>query len=384
MDTGREAGMTEEDPFAPPPTALVEILDRMGIGFYRSDLKGRIRFVNPAGASFFGLSAEEMMAHYRTKDFDGGAQDCEKIRRQMEEEGGFVTYTAKGRRTDGEEILVESSIRLLKDGGGQVVGYEGVFRDVTAEAALFRKQGALLEELRESNERLRTLASLQESLLSALAHDLVTPPVVMQGFVELLLRGRYGTLQTGQEKPLLTIRRNVVLLASMVERLLGFSRLTRHLHDRERRPLPLGERWKALIRMEKDGPCRSRPEAEGPDDGAAALACPEALDYILKNLAQNASALVPEGIRCPWSVCAEGRRAILRLRLPVLDDEAPPPAKLLDRFYPEPLAPTVEGEEESALGLAAARYVAVLCGGDLACAPYPGGGLELVLALPRA
>lgn len=376
--------MSQEDPFAPPPPDLVEVLDRLGIGFYRSDLEGRIRFINPAGAAVFGVSPEEMTARYRTRDFDGGAYDRERVRRQMEAEGGFVAYTAVGRRADGREVTVESSIRLLRDGGGRTVGYEGVFRDVTEEASLFRRQSALLEDLRDTNERLRTLAALQESLLSALAHDLVTPPVVMQGFVELLLRGRYGPVTHAQEKPLETIRRNVALLASMVERLLAFSRLTRHLHDQERKAIPLGGRWRELMAVERGRPCRARPAPEGEDDGSAALACPQSLDYLLRNLASNAVSLVPEGAVIPWAVRGEGHRVALHLHLPSLSEEAPPPAKVLERFYPESLAPAGEGEEEPGLGLAAARYVAVLCGGELACLPEGQGGVGLLLTLPRS
>jgi PAS domain S-box-containing protein len=376
--------MDQEEPFAPPPPALVEILDRLAIGFYRSDLEGRIRFINPAGASIFGLSPEEMRGRYRTKDFDSETYDRQAIRQQMEECGGLATYTSRGRKADGSEVIVESSIRLLRDGGGRVVGYEGVFRDVTEEAALFRKQNALLEDLRETNERLRTLAAIQESLLSALAHDLVTPPVVMQGFVELLLRGRYGPVQSTQEKPLETIRRNVALLASMVERLLAFSRLTRHLHDRQRDSLPLGSRWREALAGGGKAAGLSAPAPQGEDDGSAVLACPESLDYLLKNLASNAASLVPEGTAIPWGVRGEGRRVALRLLLPSLADDAPPPDRILDRFYPELLAAPRDGEEEPGLGLAAARYVAVLCGGELACHPRPEGGVELVLTLPRA
>ncbi len=376
--------MTQVDPFAPPPPALVEILDRLGIGLYRSDLEGRIRFINAAGAACFGVSPEEMVEGYRTRDFDAGTYDREAIRRQMEERGGLAAYSSLGRRADGREVMVESSIRLLRDGDGRTVGYEGVFRDVTTEAALFRRQNALLEDLRETNERLRTLADLQESLLSALAHDLVTPPVVMQGFVELLLRGRYGPLQSAQEKPLETIRRNVALLASMVERLLAFSRLTRHLHDQEQKVLPLGDLWRKLVSDGSHAGCRARPAPHGEDDGSAVLACPESVDYLLKNLASNAVSLVPEGTEIPWRVRGEDRRASLSLILPSLAEEAPPPAKILERFYPEPLAAVDEEAEEAGLGLAAGRYVAVLCGGDLACHSREEGGVELRLTLPRA
>lgn len=375
--------MPQEDPFTPPPPALVEILDRLGIGFYRSDLEGNIRFINRAGAACFGLSPEEMVEGYRTRDFDAGTYDREAIRRQMEERGGLATYSSTGRRADGREVIVESSIRLLRDGEGRTVGYEGVFRDVTTEAALFRTQNALLEDLQRTNERLRTLAGLQESLLSALAHDLVTPPVVMQGFVELLLRGRYGPLQSTQEKPLETIRRNVTLLASMVERLLAFSRLTRHLHEQERKALPLGDLWRKLVSEGSRVECRAWPAPQGKDDGSAVLACPESLDYLLMNLASNAVSLVPEGTEIPWRVQGEGRRTSLSLILPALHEEAPPPAKILERFYPEPLVAAGGEDEEAGLGLAAARYVAVLCEGDLTGLPREEGGMELRLTLPR-
>lgn len=376
--------MTEEDPFAPPPSALVEILDRLGIGFYRSDLEGRIRFINSSGAACFGLTPEEMVERHRTRDFDGGPYDREATRRQMEEHGGLATYSSVGRRADGREVIVESSIHLLRDGDGRTVGFEGVFRDVTTEVTLFRTQNALLEDLRETNERLRTFAALQERLLSGLAHDLVTPPVVMQGFVDLLLRGRYGRLQSAQEKPLETIRRNVALLASMVERLLAFSRLTRRIHERERKPVPLESRWRQVLEESGEVLSRWQRDPKGQEDPSLVLACPESLDYLLGNLVLNAASLVPEGTVISWKVWGEGRRVSLRLVLSTLSEDAPPPAKILDQFYPQPMPIAQDGEEEPGLGLAAARYVAVLCEGELACHPLEEGGAELVLTLPRA
>jgi PAS domain S-box-containing protein len=369
----------------PPPETLLEILDLLGIGFYRSDLEGRIYCINSSGAACYGLTPEAMVANFRTRDFDSRDYDHLIIRRQVEAEG-FASYSTTARRADGLEFVVQSSIRRLDDPEGRFAGYEGVFRDVTEDARLYRDQVKLLAEVREANARLRKMTCLQDQLLSALAHDLVTPPVVMQGFSELLLKGRYGPLAPDQEKPLRTIQRNLGLLSEMVERLLTFTRLIRSLQQGDREVQSLPSAWLQALAAQgsESGTPGGRFFREGPDgEGPHVFVPPPALTYLLDNVAENSLDLASPGARLRWSAAIDGTSGVLRVAIPHLREDAPPRPKILDRFYPEPGALCHPELAQRGLGLAAARYVAASAGGDLAAEFGDDGALLLSLTLPK-
>ncbi|MEW6758230.1 MAG: histidine kinase dimerization/phospho-acceptor domain-containing protein [Acidobacteriota bacterium] len=369
----------------PPPETLLEILDLLGIGFYRSDLEGRIHCINACGAACFGLTPEAIQAGFRTRDFDSGSYDHEVIRRQVESEG-FASFSTTARRADGSDFVVQSSIRRLDDAEGRFAGYEGVFRDVTEDARLCREQVRLLEEVRAANARLRKMSLLQDRLLSALAHDLVTPPVVMQGFSELLLKGRYGPLAPEQEKPLRTIQRNLGLLSEMVERLLTFTRLIRTLQQEPREALSLNAAWTEALSgggRVPDG-AGKRFARRGPEAGGPLVAVPgPALTYLLDNLSENALDLASPEVPIVWSTSDTGALGVLRLTLASLQEDAPPVSKVLERFYPEPGALCQPRLAQRGLGLAAARYVAAAVGGDLTAETGENGALALTLTLPE-
>ncbi|MEW5764233.1 MAG: histidine kinase dimerization/phospho-acceptor domain-containing protein [Acidobacteriota bacterium] len=370
----------------PPPETLLEILDLLGIGFYRSDLEGRIHCINACGAACFGVTPEAIQAEFRTRDFDSVHYDHEQIRRQVESEG-FASFSTTARKADGSEIVVQSSIRRLDDAEGRFAGYEGVFRDVTEEARLYRGQAGLLGEVRQANERLRKMSLLQDRLLSSLAHDLVTPPVVMQGFSELLLKGRYGPLAAEQEKPLRTIQRNLALLSEMVERLLTFTRLIRTLQREPPEVLSLSDAWKRTLSDSEGGADRNgrRFTREAAESKELLVAVPgPALAYLLDSLFENALDLAAPSVSIAWDTLETGKFAALRLTLPSLKEDAPPLTKILDRFYPEPGALCQPQLEQRGLGLAAALYVAVSAGGDLRADAGEGPALTLTLTLPKA
>lgn len=373
--TGRQA-------LSPELERLFEVLDRLGVGYYRSDIEGRITLVNRAGAAMFGYEPEEMMEK-PTVDFNMTRQEWGRLRRQVFEFGGASSFVGLTPRRDGSTFYMESSLQLLKDENGAPSGIEGVYRDVTAEVELAREQASLLASLRQSRDALMQLSALQEQLLSSLGHDLKTPPVVMQGFAELLLRGRYGALEPGLEKPLRTILRNVTGLVDMVESVLTFSRLLRSLPG-QREAVSLGRAWfEAMAELASRSPESaarfSFDSGVGDDEVEASTA---ALAHLVSHLVQNALALAAPGAPLSCGIRRDGDALRLYLTLPALDAERPSLARLMDSFFWE--AGSVEGAPATRLlALGALKYLATVLGGGLEAQPREEGAV-VALVLPRA
>ena len=132
------------------------ILDGIRDGYYEVDLKGRFIFVNEALARKWGRSREEMLGKsYR--DF----LEAESINRvfaifnEVFRTGkARLGIQAQVRDVRGERHIIEFSVSLLKNEGGQPSGFYGIINDVT-------ERVRIEQELRESNARF-------ESLLEAL------------------------------------------------------------------------------------------------------------------------------------------------------------------------------------------------------------------------
>lgn len=365
-----------------PPEALLEILDRLGVGFYRSDLDGWIRSINRAGAAILGFSPEDVVDRMRPTDFDVGTSQRPGLIEQILEEE-FVTYDSPVRRKDGSVAFLSSSIRLLRDGQGTPVGFEGVFRDVTAEVSRSREQEALLREVASANDRLLAMGRLQDRLLSSMAHDLVTPPVVIQGFLELLLKGRYGALAPEQEKPLKTIHRNVRLMSGMVEDLLTYTRFLKSLHQDGQEGAGLAEAWRKVAADAAAGKAPRRAWTEEPWSGKDLVPLSaQSLERILRYFMANLLELLPAGSGGRWRVAAATAGPALVVTLPELVPDRPPLDRLLDRFFPEPGGLLEPCEGTQGLGLAAVQYAVTQAGGGLSVAPAGEGGASFSLAFP--
>lgn len=228
---------------------------------------------------------------------------------------------------------------------------------------------------------LREILNLQEDLLFSLSHDLKTPPVVVQGFAELLLRGRYGALTPEQEKPVQTIYRNIVTLSEMVDQLLDFSRLLKTVHAPPS-AMPLCQAWRSeCAGFGKAGhvlalfsPCT----VEGDDTVCVAQG---ALQYALRNMAYNALRLACPGTHIGCTIRGLPDGVHLDLDFPALVEDHPSFPRLLDAMF-QPSSAALADAGLNGTGLAATRYLAALMGGSLSCEEFEGNRGRFSLRLP--
>ncbi|MCP4022676.1 MAG: PAS domain S-box protein, partial [Desulfobacteraceae bacterium] len=114
------------------------ILEEMNEGYYETDLKGNIVFFNTPLVKMIGYSKEELASmNFRQfierKNWDNVLQTFQKVFVTREPESDFgYEILAK----DGSKLYGETSISLVEDVNGKILGFRGMVRDRTEKKSL--------------------------------------------------------------------------------------------------------------------------------------------------------------------------------------------------------------------------------------------------------
>ena len=241
------------------------------------------------------------------------------------------------------------------------------------------RRGAGLAE-----QRRLALAEVLESkarFTRGVSHDLKNPLGVIDGHAAILLEGIHGPLAPAQRESLGHIRRSVQGLVSLVDDLLALARA----ESGEIGVRPVAVDLYSLVR-EVTEENRAALLSAGlsldttiPDGGRPLRTDPARVRQVLGNLFSNARKYTPEGGHV--SVIVSDTQASAHIAIKDTGPGIPPDRRefVFEEFSRLP-GTTAAG---AGLGLAIARRIARLLGGDLwvETAP-PGGGACFVLGLP--
>jgi PAS domain S-box-containing protein/putative nucleotidyltransferase with HDIG domain len=100
--------------------------------------------VNPAFLSLFGYTREELM-QTRADELYANAEDRRRFQKQIERSGAVRDYELRLRRKDGTEMECVLTATVRRDDAGQVVGYQGITRDITARKRAERRLAAVYD-----------------------------------------------------------------------------------------------------------------------------------------------------------------------------------------------------------------------------------------------
>lgn len=109
------------------------ILETMEDGYFELDLKGRVTFSNDSLTEFFRYPKGNLLgADYRHLLDEGAAERVFRVFNQLYETGRPVKNMETGFQLgDGGELFLESSVSVIRDATGQIVGFRGTVRDMT-------------------------------------------------------------------------------------------------------------------------------------------------------------------------------------------------------------------------------------------------------------
>ncbi len=357
---------------------LCATLDEIGVACCLADGGGRIFFFNSSFSSLPGISLEALPA-----GAPPGRSSLEVLSKAIQTHlpvmpGRPSTHRIAVPLSGGSSQSLIIEIRPVPKGSGVEAAYAVLV--LPSEAADSSESHADDSPPHKPEHP----PSAQSDLLAVLFHELVTPPVVIQGYVELLLRGRYGPLSAEMEKPVRTVQRNIATLSAMVEAFLDLSRLLRSQEQEGRREVFLEDAWNHLLtRWEETGLVpRGRFLARTSHSRLHVVSSEPLALYVLEILALNALDMAAPSAVIIADCGAQGEAATWSLTVPERRRDAPPLVRYLERFVPEPSRMPGLQSPSFHLGLPAAKMAAQRLDAEIHGQELDGGAVRLDLRLP--
>jgi PAS domain S-box-containing protein len=348
-----------------------ELFDFAPIGYAALDERGIIRAINRAGARPLGQDRGKLLGLPFAQLLASNEHDAySRLLADTTDAGTKVSSELTLRAGKRPRAVVRATATRVT---GRQLTYLLALEDITdLKEAEQAARGA--RELREADAR-------KDEFLAMLSHELRNPLTPMISSLRLLDQ---TDLSDEANKQLTVIKRQVALLAHIVDDLLDVTRIKRGKVQLKRQVIDFG----ALVRGSVDDrralfeqrgidlECRADPGPFWID------ADPTRIAQVMINLLSNAKKFTPRGGR----VVVELRRTGAQLTLTISDTGAGISPDLIPRLF----EPFIQGPQSLdrivgglGLGLAAVKGLVELHGGSVAIASRgTGQGAEVTLSLP--
>lgn len=133
------------------------IVERVPIGLYETDSRGRIVKVNPALAQMLGYRNEAEALGRQAVDHYADARARERFVELLARDGVVTGFEFELLRTDGSTLWVENNGRAVLDEDGRIVRFEGSLQDVDRRRRTEEELSAAMRALERSELRFRSL-----------------------------------------------------------------------------------------------------------------------------------------------------------------------------------------------------------------------------------
>jgi PAS domain S-box-containing protein len=181
-----------------------DLFENANDGIYILDRAGRIVSFNRKAEELTGYTFEEVRGQPYTLLVSSGPERKKARRAFLKNMRGQPDKTELTIiRKDGREVILELSTRPIWQ-GGQIVGIQGIGRDITERKELER---------------------LKSDFISTVSHELRTPLTSIKGYVDLVLAGDVGPLTPEQKEFLTIVSQNTTRLTELINDLLEIERL---------------------------------------------------------------------------------------------------------------------------------------------------------------
>jgi len=351
-----------------------DILSKASDAIMVTDLNHRVVFWNDSAGRKFGWTAAEALGR-EDRDLFGSAAAAEiETMRKLVDQIGEWRGEMRLQSRSGQQLIVESSITVIRDQAGRPSGRLSISTDVTAK-----------KKIEEQFFRAQRLESLG-MLAAGIAHDLnnVLAPMLLAA---PLLRDH--TTDPSDLRLLGTLEKSAERGAALVRQILGFA----HGADSEHHLIQAKHVLRDVANfVEETFPKSILCQSYIPSDLLPVRANPTQVHQVLLNLCVNARDAMPDGGTLTLrgenisldEIAAtelEGARPGSFLVLHVQDTGTGIPPEVLAHIW-EPFFTTKESGKGTGLGLSTVRGIVENHSGFVTVATTPGKGTVFRIYLP--
>jgi PAS domain S-box-containing protein len=331
-------------------------------------IEGIVTSVNRGLEVVLGWSRKELIGeHYRKLTTPAAVAVAEeRIRRTLAGERLPSIFETEMVRKDGSVVPIEGRTRLVRSEEGMLIGFQGIYRDISAKKALEQQRA---------------------EFLAMLTHDIKNPLTAVLGYVDLLDEETVGRRSAVEDDFLRRLKDNALTIHALVANYLDFAKVEAGSLVLHKTPQAVGPILQRAVEQYTAAAQRRRltlelelPAQELPLVAVDAMA----LERVFANLVQNAIKFTPETGRVTISVrwCTDGREEIMVAVQDTGPGIAPEELPALFRKYQR--AAATRHHEGTGLGLFIVKTLVEAHGGRVEVESSLGSGTCFRVFLPTA
>ncbi|MCJ7596217.1 MAG: PAS domain S-box protein, partial [Desulfobacterales bacterium] len=162
---------------------LENIMESSVDGIMTTDLKGKLTYSNRAMEEMLQYPREEVLGSHISRFYVRGIEQARDVMDLLRAAERAENYEMEVKRKDGKVLAILTSLFLLRNEEGQLIGTAGIFKDITEQKALAEKLKAAQAQLVETS-KMRALGEL----VAGVAHELNNPLMASQTILHVILK----------------------------------------------------------------------------------------------------------------------------------------------------------------------------------------------------
>ncbi len=148
--------------------------------YYRTDAEGLLVMLSPSVLKLLGYDSMDEILGRPTEDFYAVPAERQLYLERLRAEGVLNDYEVTLLRKDGSQILVATTSTFYRDKAGNILGVEGIFRDISE-----RKR--VEEALTQARDAADAANRAKSEFLANMSHEIRTPLNGIVGMIQLLV-----------------------------------------------------------------------------------------------------------------------------------------------------------------------------------------------------
>lgn len=196
------------------------LVDHIPLCVARKDMEGRFTFVNKSLCNLFRMTSEQIIGQTNYELF--GVDTAERHRvweEQLTVSGNAGEFQESVRLPNGLEFYIQKIKTPIYGSDGEVIGFQSLFWDMTAQKKTEEERNRYAAELERSNRDL-------EQFAYSVSHDLQAPLRTIASYCQLLQRRYAGQLDADADEFLEGSVEGARRMKRLLDDLLTFSRIT--------------------------------------------------------------------------------------------------------------------------------------------------------------